>query len=143
MNTEKSEVYPFSTWSNKSTSQPAIFIGIQKTRINITPHLLGVILDRSLTLNAQLKELTTSLSSSIRIIRATVHTFWGCRRFTLGIAFHALICSKLDYAAPAWQHWLCATKLLCLDRLQNRSLSVTTGQLVSTPLEALRLEPGV
>ena len=59
------------------------------------------------------------------------------------MTFHTLVCSKLDYAAPAWQPWLSDTNLSCLDRLQNRSLRLITGQLVSTPLEALRLEADV
>ena len=48
--------------------------------------------------------------------------------------------SKLDYAAPTWQPWLSATNLSCLDCLQNRSLRLITGQLVSTPLEALEAD---
>ena len=59
------------------------------------------------------------------------------------MAFHALVCSKLNYAAPAWQTWLSETNLINLDRLQNCSLRLITGQLVSTPLKALRLEADV
>ena len=59
------------------------------------------------------------------------------------MVFHTLIHSKLDYAAPAWQPWLSNTNLFCLDRLQNRCLWFIMGQLVSTPLEALRLEADV
>ena len=70
LNAEKSEVCPFSTWSNDSSWNPTIFISNQKVRVNTTPRLLGVILDRSLTFNAHLKKLTTSLASSIGIIRA-------------------------------------------------------------------------
>ena len=143
LNADKSEVCPFSTWSNDSTWNPTIFIGTQKVRVNTTPRLLGVILDRSLTFNAHLKKLTASLASSIPIIRATTHTSWVWCRSTLKMAFHALVRSKLDYAAPAWQPWLSDTNLSCLDRLQNRSLRLITGQLVSTPLEALRLEADV
>ena len=143
LNAEKSEVCPFSTWSNDSSWNPTIFIGNQKVRVNTTPRLLGVILDRSLTFNAHLKKLTTSLASSIRIIRATAHTSWGWRRSTLKMAFHALVRSKLDYAVPAWQPWLSDTNLSNLDRLQNHSLRLITGQLISTPLEALRLEANV
>ena len=73
LNVEKSEVCPFSTWSNDSSWTPSIFIGNRKVR------LLGAILDRSLTFNAHIKKLTTSLASSIRIIRATTHTSWGWR----------------------------------------------------------------
>ena len=121
LNADKSEVCPFSTWSNNSTWNPTIFIGTQKAHVNTTPRLLGVILDRGLTFNAHLKKLTASLSS----------------------AFHALIRRKLDYTAPARQPWLSATNLSCLDHLQNHSLRLITGQLVSTPLEAFRLEDNV
>ena len=143
LNADKSEVCPFSTWSNDSTCKRTVFIGTQKIRVNATPRLLGVILDRSLMFNAHLKKLTSSLSSSICIIRDTTHTSWGWRCATLMMAFHDLIHSKLDYAAPAWQPWLLATNLSCLDCLQNHSLQLITGQLVSTPLEALRLEAGI
>ena len=77
LNAEKSEVCPFSTWSNNSSRNPVIFIGNQKVGVNTTPCLLGVILDISLTLNAHLKKLTASVASSIRIIRDTAHTSWG------------------------------------------------------------------
>ena len=69
--------------------------------------------------------------------------FLGLVSFHTKMAFHTLVCSKLDYTAPAWQPWLSDTNLSCLDRLQNRSLRLITGQLVSTPLEALRLEADV
>ena len=132
LNAEKCEVCPFSTWSNDSSWTPSIFIGNRKVCVNTTPHLLGVILDRSLTFNAHIKKLTTSFASSIGIIRAT-----------LKMAFHALVRSKIDYPAPAWQPWLSETNLTNLDRLQNRSLRLITGQLVSTPLKALQLEADV
>ena len=83
------------------------------------------------------------LGSSIRIIRATAHTSWGWCRTMLKMAFHALVHSKLDYAVPAWQPWLSETNLNNLDRLQNRSLRLITGQLISAPLETLRLEAAV
>ena len=89
LNAEKSEVCHFSTWSNNSSWSPTIFIGNQKVCVNTTPRLLGVILDRSLTFNAHIKKLTTSLVSSIRTIRVTAHTSWGWRHTTLKIAFHA------------------------------------------------------
>ena len=111
LNAEKSEVCPFSTWSNDSSWNPAIFIDNQKVRVNTTPRLLGVILDRSLRFNAHLKKLTTSLASSICIIRATAHTSWGWRRSALKMAFHVLARSKLDYAASAWQPWFSDTNL--------------------------------
>ena len=136
LNAEKSEVCPFSTWSSNSSWNPTIFIGNQRVRINTTHHLISIVLERSLTFNAHLKKLTASLASSIRIIRDTAHTSLGWHRSALKMAFHALIRSKLDYAAPAWQPWLSDTNLSSLDCLQNHSLQLITGQLISTPLEA-------
>ena len=132
LNADESEVCPFSTWL--STWRPTLFNGTQKIRVNPTRHLLSVILDRSLTFNVHLKKLTTSLSSSLCIIKATAHTSWGWRCSNLKMTFHVLICRKLDYAAPALQPWLSATNLSCLDHLQNRSLPLITGQLIS-PLQ--------
>ena len=143
LNAEKSEVRPFPTWYKDSTCKPTLFFGTQKICVSIPPRLLGVILDRSLTFNAHLKKLTTSVSSSLHITRATAHTCWGWRYLTLNMVLHALIHSKLDYLAPAWQPWLSATNLCCLDCLQNRSFRLITGQLVSTPLEVLCLEADV
>ena len=57
LNTDKSEVCPFSTWSNSNTWNLTIFIGTQKIYVNTTLHLLGVILDSSLMFNAHLKKL--------------------------------------------------------------------------------------
>ena len=59
------------------------------------------------------------------------------------MAFHALVRSKLNYAAPAWQPWLSDTNLSSLYRLQKYPLRLITGQHVSSPLEALRLEADV
>ena len=47
LNAEKSEVCPFSTWSSNSSWNPTIFIRNQNVRVNTTPRLLGVILDKS------------------------------------------------------------------------------------------------
>ena len=101
LNADENEVCPFSTWSNDSPWNPTTFIGTQKGRVNTTPRLLGVILDGGVTFNAHLKKLTASLTSSIRIIRATAHTSLGLCCSTLKMAFHALVRRKLDYAALA------------------------------------------
>ena len=143
LNVDKIEVCPFLTWSNESTWQPTLYIGNHKIWVNVTSRLLRVILDRSLTFNAHLKKLTVSLLFRVHIIRATVHTSWGCRHSTLKMTYHKLIHNKPDYAGPAWQPWLSATNLSCLERLQNRSLQLITGKLVSTPLEVLRLEADI
>ena len=49
----------------------------------------------------------------------------------------------LNYCGTAWQPWLAATNVVKLDACQNRALRLVTGQLRSTPLEALRAEAEV
>ena len=49
---QQSEICPLSTWSNDSTWNHTFFVGTQKVRVNTTPRLLGVILDRVLTFKA-------------------------------------------------------------------------------------------
>ena len=114
LNADKNEVCPFPTWLNDSPWNPAIFIDTQKVRVNTTPCLLGVILDRSLTFNGHLKKI--SALQNILIIRATTHTSWGWCCSSLKMVFYALVRSKLDYTAPAWQPRLsCVAALALLD----------------------------
>ena len=70
---QQSEICPLSTWSNDSTWNHTFFVGTQRFRVNATPRLLGVIQDRVLTFKTYLKKLTTLLTSSIHISRATAH----------------------------------------------------------------------
>ena len=58
-----------------------------------------------------------------------------------------LFSSIISVHTANWEKWTnfikSATNLSCLDRLQNRSLRLIIGQLVSTPTEALHLEANV
>ena len=143
LNTDKCEVSPFSTWTNDGKWAPTITINDKILRVNPTPRMLGVILDRSLTFNAHLDSLVKSLSSNINALKTVSHTTWGWRKSSVRTLFYALVRSKLDYAAPAWQPWLSNTNMDRLERLQNKGLRIISGQLISTPVEALRSDTGV
>lgn len=90
-----------------------------------------------------MKKLTASLTLSLCIPQAAVHTSWSWRGSTLKIALYALIHNNVNYAAQTWQLWLSATKISCWVCLQNRAPGPVTSRLVSTPLEALRLEGNI
>ena len=105
--------------------------------------ILGIILDRSLSFNAHVKHIKQSLLSSLWAITITVHASWGWQKPLPWTAFHVLVRFKLDYAAPAWKPWHSNTNITSLDLLQNQVLRLITRQLVSTPLEALRLKSGI
>jgi hypothetical protein len=46
------------------------------------------------------------------------------------------------YAGGGWLPWLSASSVDMLDRAQNRNLRIITGQLASTPTDALRVKTG-
>ena len=143
LNATKSEAAAFSTWTNDGKWSPTLTVNGTPIPSTNTPRLLGVTLERSLTFNAHIDKLTTSLSTSLRALQAVAHSKWGWQKHNLRSIFFAFVRSRLDYAAPAWQPWISTTNMERLDRLQNRALRLVTGQLLSTPLEALRLEANV
>ena len=51
--------------------------------------------------------------------------------------------SVLDYAAASWQPRLRKFQFGKLEKVQNSSLRIMSGQYASTPFEALRLETGI
>ena len=101
-----------STRSNNSYWQLVLYIGNNKIQVNYISCLLDIILDRSLTFNMHLKKSTAFLTSRLCILQAIVYSSWGWHCSAQKITFHALICSKLNYAAPAWKPWLFATNML-------------------------------
>ena len=111
-----------------------------KIPFNKHPKLLGVILDRQLSFEKQTKEVTKAASSKIKMIRAVSNTTYGWGRDQLKKLFFSFVRSKLDYAGPAWQPWLSDTNVALLEVVQNKALRAITGQLASSPVEALRYE---
>jgi len=68
---------------------------------------------------------------------------WGWRKEDLTKVYSAHIKSVLDYGAPAWQPWISETNMQQLETAQNKALRHITGQMRSSPVEALRAESGV
>ena len=102
LNAHKSECYPFSTWFSNRKWCSLLTIGGQQMKFNDTTQLLGIILDCSLFYKAHVKHIKQSLSSRLWAITVTAHASWDWRKPLLQTAFHALVHSKLDYAAPVW-----------------------------------------
>ena len=110
---------------------------------NSTPCLLGVLLDGSLTFNADIDKVYADTASRLRGMKLVSHSTWGWKKSTMKTMHFAYVRTKMDYAAPAWQPWLSNTNMTRLEALQNRALRIVTGHLVSTPLDALRKEANV
>ena len=53
--------------------------------------------------------------------------------------YHAFIRSNMDHVAQVSQPWLSRNNIKLMEMFQNRAFHIATGQLVSTPIEALRI----
>jgi hypothetical protein len=65
---------------------------------------------------------------------------WGWSSDLLRKVYQTSLLSGATYAGGGWLPWLSATSVETLDRAQNRCLRIITGQLASTPTDALRVE---
>ena len=74
------------------------------------------------------------------MLSALAHSEWGWHKDDLKMIGNTFISSKINYAGSAWQPWLSDSKIQELDRTQNRTIRLMTGQVKSSPVEALRAE---
>ena len=142
LNASKCEACYFSTSTKEANWSPKIVIDGTTIRHEKNPRLLGVILDRTLCFNAHVATTTKSAINKLKILSRLAYTDWGSNKFELLKIYQAIVESRLDYAAPAWQPWLSDTQLGKLESIQNRGLRLITGQTRSTRVAALRLEAG-
>ena len=138
-----SEVSTFSRDSKDAKCRPTILVGAKAITFNPTPRLLGVILDRQLTFTPHMDELSRRVGPSFQMLKAVSHSEWGWPKKTPKALYHAFVSSHLSYAGAGWQPYICAENQKKLNRLQNKALRAITGQFLSTPVEALRLEAGI
>ena len=143
LNTDKSEVAFFSIDTHEAKWQPIISLNGSQLPFNVSPRLLGVYLDRTLSFSHHTDMVCKKASSRCRALAALSTKEWGWRKRPMRKLYISLIRSCMDFAAPAWQPWLSATKFNALEVTQNKALCIMTGQASTTPVEALRAESGI
>ena len=139
LNASKSEVSYFSTYTQEASWTPSMQINGEPIPFNPTPKLLGVYLDRQLSFKKHVDEVAKAGTSKIKIISAVGNTKWGWDKAHLKKLYFSYVRSKLDYAGPGWQPWLSQSNIDVLERVQNKALRSVTGQIRSSPGEAIRL----
>jgi ribonuclease HI len=140
LNAAKCEVAFFSMNTNEADWEPTVVMDGQRLKVNKNPTFLGVTYDRSLSFNKQVDKVVEGVNRRCRMLSAVAHKDWGWRTELLRKLFITCVRSGMDYAGAAWQPWLSETAMGRLERAQNKALRLVTGQLKSTPVEALRLE---
>ena len=110
---------------------------------NKTPKLLGVRYDWTLSFHTHTEEVAHAVTAKLGILVTVGNSQWGWDKYHIGQLYYAYMRTKMDYCGAGWQPWLSDTSIGVLERSQNRALRVMTGQLKSSPVEALRLESGI
>jgi hypothetical protein len=123
--------------------QPSITIEGKVIPFKETPRLLGVLLDRQLTISPHVEKIRKESTAKLKLLAVLSNSSWGWRKDELRVIYSTFIRSKMDYAGSAWQPWLSKSNCEALERVQNKALRLITGQLISSPVEALRAEAGV
>ncbi len=113
--TEKFDMTFFTSNLYEARWQPTIHLEGQPLGFSSLPKLLEITLDRALSF------------TDLKTVRLE-------ERPTFKI-YKALHLSVLMYGAHTWKPWLAAVRLEQLERCQNHTLCVLTGQLLTAPVE--------
>jgi hypothetical protein len=140
LNQGKCEVAFFSKDSHEARYQPVVSMDGRQLTVTAEPVFLGITLDRTLSFRRQVAKVCGKVSARCRLLGAVASKDWGCERRTMKMLFHALVRGAMDYSGAAWQPWLSKTGMDELERAHNKALRAVTGQLRTTPVEALHME---
>ena len=142
LNADKCEVCFFSTDTREANWSPTLLIDGQALKHETNPRLLGVTLDRTLCFNKHVENVTKAATNKLKVLSKLSYSDWGTDKFQLFRVYQAVVRSRLDYSASAWQPWLSETQMEKLESVQNKCLRAVTGQTRSTPVDALIPEAG-
>ncbi|MCG8049253.1 MAG: reverse transcriptase domain-containing protein, partial [Candidatus Thiodiazotropha endolucinida] len=145
-------------WGFKVSNVKTKAIVFSKRRLNIADHslrlfgkklewaktikFLGMTFDRLLTWKPHITELRNRCKNDLNLMRIVSGTAYGADKKALINLYKALILSKLDYGAQAYNS-ASENILKPLDTIQNHALRIATKALQSTPINALEVECGI
>jgi hypothetical protein len=108
-----------------------------------TTKILGVTIDRGMTLNPHVTEVVTRARSRLNVLKALSSTTFGHSKESQTALYKQFVRPVLSYASPAWAPDLARTHMEKLQRTQNVALRIATGCCRSTPLAHLHAESKV
>jgi hypothetical protein len=142
LNLKKCEVSFFSPDPHEAKWEPVVVVKGMRLAFNPKPKFLGVEFGRTLSGKEQANSKAASLTKGSRMLMALSGSDCGWTSDLLRKVYQTSLLSGATYAGGGWLPRLSATGVEMLDRAQNRNLRIITGQLASTPTEALRVEAG-
>jgi hypothetical protein len=138
----RAKVSFFSADPHEAKWEPVVKVEGTHLAFNPNPRFLGVELGRTLSGKEQADSKAASLTKGSRMFMALSGSDWGWPSDLLRKVYQTSLLNGATYAGAEWLPWLSASSVEMLDRAQNRNLRIITGQLASTPTDALRVEAG-
>lgn len=137
---EKCETCLFT--NDNALAEATIDIVINNTTLksNKNPTFLGITYDTKLNFRNHVQKTLQKGKSRNKILSAISNTEWGCDKNLLRMTYESLTRSCIEYGSPAWMPWLCDTEMQKLERVQLEAARRITGNLASTPTEAVLKE---
>jgi hypothetical protein len=132
----------FSADPHEDKWEPVVEVEETHLAFNPNPLFLGVELGRTLSWKEQADRKAASLTKGSQMLMVLSGSNWGWSSDLLRKVYQTSLLSGAIYAGGGWLPWLSATSMETLNRAQNRNLRIITGQLESTPTDALRVKAG-
>jgi hypothetical protein len=132
----------FSADLHEAKWEPVVEVKGMRLAFNPNPLFLGVELGTTLSGKEQADKKVASLTKGSQMLMALSGSDWGWSSNLLHKVYQTSLLSGATYAGGGSLPWLSASSVEMLDRAQNRNLRIITGQLASTPTDALRVEAG-
>ncbi len=123
--------------------EPAVLLNGRPLQTVNKTTLLGVVLDRHLTMKEHFEKLQKEGKRRMKQLCAVANTSFGPSQLSLRNMFVAYVRSVFDYASPIWYPTMSLTHRDALQRLQNKCLRVILGVPTSTRVQDLHLESNI
>ena len=140
ISTGKTECSFFTTNTHEACWEPSLTLRGEPITVNPYPKFLGVTYDRQLSFARHSHIVGNQLRQQAGALRRLANTEWGYDKATLRSTYITVGRSRVEYAAPAWLPWLSATGVEKVEANQRYAGRAITGQLRTTPTEAILVE---
>ncbi|KAL4113976.1 hypothetical protein QTP88_017519 [Uroleucon formosanum] len=129
---------------NKKNNYPSPQITLDKTPLLFTNNLriLGLIFDHKLSWKAHIRNLKSSCSTRMSIIKTLSNLTWGSDQNSLTLIYKSLILSLINYGSVIYG----TTKrnlLNTLDPIHNQGIRLATGAFRTSPTDSILCNAGV
>lgn len=129
--------------SESHANAPSLVLGGSRVEYKSNPKLLGVLLDRGITFQAQAKAAASKLKRRSNVIAALAGKSWGPPPSVAKVLYEGFVRPAAMYASGAWMPFLAPTNVQLLETAQNAAARAIVGAPLGSPAVATCREAGL